>query len=191
MSDKHAAFVADGQIPPSPPPSTDTGALGWPRENLFSGPVNSVLTIVSIALILWIVPGIIQWAFIDAVWVADSLEGCRADQRDGRLLGGDRRAFRPVHLRLLPVELRWRPNLAFLLLLVALAYVLFDNMPFRRVGLVFAAIYPVLGYLLIWGGSIWGPLLILATAASSMASSGWSRASPTRSLPSAPRSPLA
>ena len=166
MSDKHAtAFVADGQIPPSPPPASDTGAVGWLRENLFSGPVNSVLTIASIALILWIVPGIIQWAFIDAVWVADSLDGCRAVNSEGACWAVIVERFDNFIYGFYPEDLRWRPSLAFVLLLVALAFVLFDNMPFRRVGLAFAAIYPVIGYLLIWGGSIWGPLLILATAA--------------------------
>jgi general L-amino acid transport system permease protein len=164
MSDKHAAFVANGTIPPSPPPASGTGAVGWLRENLFSGPVNSVLTIVSVGLIVWFVPGIIQWAFIDAVWQADSLEGCRAVDPEGACWAVIVERFDQFIYGFYPPELRWRPNLAFALLLVALAYVLFDNMPFRRVGLAFAAIYPVIGYLLIWGGSIWGPLLILATA---------------------------
>ena len=69
MSDRHAnGFVASGTIPPSPPPASQTGTVGWLRENLFRGPVNSILTIAGVALVLWIVPGIIQWAFVDAVW---------------------------------------------------------------------------------------------------------------------------
>ena len=56
MSDRQAiGFVADAQIPPSPPPATSTGKVGWLRENLFSGPINSILTLASVALILWIV----------------------------------------------------------------------------------------------------------------------------------------
>ena len=164
MSGKPAAFVANGTIPPSPPPASGTGAVGWLRENLFRGPVNSVLTIASIALILWIVPGIIRWAFIDAVWVASSLGECRAVNPEGACWAVIVERFDNFIYGFYPEELRWRPNLAFLLLLVALAFVLFDNMPFRRAGLVFAAVYPVIGYHLIWGGTIWGPLLILATA---------------------------
>jgi general L-amino acid transport system permease protein len=164
MSDKPAAFVANGTIPPSPPPASGTGAVGWLRENLFRGPINSVLTIAAIALILWIVPGIVEWAFIDAVWVADSLHGCREVNPEGACWAVIVERFDNFIYGFYPPELRWRPNLAFVLLLVALAFVLFDKMPFRRAGLVFAAIYPVIGYHLIWGGSIWGPLLILATA---------------------------
>lgn len=60
-----------------------------------------------------------------------------------------------------PMEERWRPTLAFVLLLVAIAYVLFDRMPYRQYGLLFAAAMPVIGYWLIWGGSIWLVPLIL------------------------------
>jgi His/Glu/Gln/Arg/opine family amino acid ABC transporter permease subunit len=165
MSDRHAlAFVADRQIPPTPPPASDTGTIGWLRENLFRGPVNTLLTLASIALILWIVPGIIEWAFVDAVWFASSLDGCREINAEGACWAVIVERFDQFIYGFYPGPLRWRPNLAFALLLLALAYVLFDNMPYRRVGLVFAAIYPVIAYFLIWGGSIWGPLLIIATA---------------------------
>ncbi len=165
MVDRHAnGFVASGTIPPSPPPASGSGPIGWLRENLFSGVVNSLLTLASIALVLWIVPGIIQWAFIDAVWFADSLEGCRSVNPDGACWAVIVERFDQFIYGFYPPELRWRPNLAFVLLLLALAFVLFDNMPFRPVGLVFAAIYPVVGYFLIWGGTIWGPLFILLTA---------------------------
>ncbi len=165
MVDRHAnGFVANATIPPSPPPARDTGAIGWLRANLFSGPANTILTIVCIGLVLWIVPGIIEWAFVDAVWHADSLEGCRAVNPNGACWAVIVERFDQFIYGFYPEPLRWRPNLAFALLLVAIAFVLFDNMPFRRVGLVFAAIYPVVGYFLIWGGTIWGPIFILLTA---------------------------
>jgi general L-amino acid transport system permease protein len=46
----------------------------------------------------------------------------------------------------------WRPNWATILLLVALAPVLFRRLPKRL--LVFTVIYPFLAYWLIWGGSV-------------------------------------
>lgn len=42
------AFVADGTIPPSPPPANQTGIVKWLRENLFSGVTNTILTLLSI-----------------------------------------------------------------------------------------------------------------------------------------------
>ncbi|MFQ5567725.1 MAG: amino acid ABC transporter permease, partial [Paracoccaceae bacterium] len=51
-----------------------------------------------------------------------------------------------------PAELYWRPVLAFVLLGVALVPVLFDNVPFRNYGLMYAAVYPVIAFFLLWGG---------------------------------------
>ena len=43
MSDTHAqtvAFVRESMVPPSEPPRSETGAIKWLRENLFSGWFN-------------------------------------------------------------------------------------------------------------------------------------------------------
>ncbi|MEM8793911.1 MAG: amino acid ABC transporter permease, partial [Pseudomonadota bacterium] len=53
----------------------------------------------------------------------------------------------------------WRPTLAFVLLFVAAAPVLFFDLP--RKLLLFTAIYPFLAYYLIWGGTILAPLMAL------------------------------
>ena len=47
MSDTSAqiAFVQKEPIPESPPPSTAAGPIKWMRDNLFSGWVNSILTL--------------------------------------------------------------------------------------------------------------------------------------------------
>ncbi len=54
----------------------------------------------------------------------------------------------------------WRPLMTVILLLVAIAPVLWDNLPRRM--LWFSGLYPFLSVWLIWGGSIWMPLMILA-----------------------------
>ena len=58
-----------------------------------------------------------------------------------------------------PVELYWRPALAFVLLFVAAAPVMFFELP--RQLLLFTALFPFLAYWLIWGGTILTPLLAL------------------------------
>ena len=167
-SRKSVAFVAEAQIPPSPPPASNAGVIGWLRENLFQGPVNTVLTLLGVALIVWIVPAIVQWAFIDGVWVAKSLSECREINAHGACWAVIVERFDQFIYGFYPDSFphyeRWRPNLAFLLMLVAIAYLLFDKLPFRKYGLMFAPVYPAVGYWLIWGGSIWGPLLFVATA---------------------------
>ena len=47
---------------------------------------------------------------------------------------------------------RWRPDTAFILLIVAVAPLLYPNLPFRRQLFWFSAVYPALAYFLICGG---------------------------------------
>ncbi|MCZ4093313.1 amino acid ABC transporter permease [Sinorhizobium psoraleae] len=57
-----------------------------------------------------------------------------------------------------PPHLHWRPILAFALLFLALAPILFRTVPQRA--LWFSALYPGLAYWLIWGGSLWFPAAV-------------------------------
>ena len=59
-----------------------------------------------------------------------------------------------------PADLYWRPNLAMVLMLVALAPILFDKVP--RKLLWFSAVYPAIAFWLLWGGSIWVPVTVMA-----------------------------
>ena len=45
------AFVRKKEIPPSAPPITEVGLIGWLRQNLFSSWLNSILTVLSVYFI--------------------------------------------------------------------------------------------------------------------------------------------
>ena len=162
MSDRNVAFVASGQIPPSPPPPATTGVLGWLRENLFDGIFNSILTVLSLAFVAWIVWTTVPWAFVDSVWHASSLKECREINADGACWAVIVERFDQFIYGFYPTDERWRPSLAFLLLMLALAFALFDGMPYREKGMIYSAIYPVICYWLIWGGSFWFVIMFLA-----------------------------
>jgi general L-amino acid transport system permease protein len=51
-----------------PPPKGTIGPVAWLRENLFSGPINSVLTILIAMAAIWVLIGIGQWALTEARW---------------------------------------------------------------------------------------------------------------------------
>ena len=75
MSDTHAQtvpFVRDTMLPPAEPPIREAGAVRWLRMNLFSGPVNTVLTIVGILIVWFLVGHLWDW-FAHSVWNAGSL----------------------------------------------------------------------------------------------------------------------
>jgi len=61
-------FVRMQPIEALPPPPSMTGAIGWLRANLISTPFNIALTILSILVLAWIVPGVVNFLFIDAAW---------------------------------------------------------------------------------------------------------------------------
>jgi general L-amino acid transport system permease protein len=156
-SDRSIAFVAAGQIPPSAPPANITGPIGWLKENLFDGVLNSILTVASIVVIVLLVPPIIDWAFLKGVWNASSLSQCREIIVAAHGEGSTGACWAVINERMnqfifgfYPPELYWRPILWFVLLFVALAPVLFSTLP--RQMLWFSAAYPFISYFLLWGG---------------------------------------
>ncbi|HEU0223762.1 MAG TPA: amino acid ABC transporter permease, partial [Paracoccaceae bacterium] len=155
------AFVATGTIPPSPPPGTEIGAIRWVRENLFSSITNSILTILSLALIAWLLTGLLPW-FFGSVWEAASLQDCRS-KGTGACFAVINERFNQFLYGFYPADQYWRPSLTFVLLFLAMAPVLFTGLP--RGMLRFAAIFPAIAYFLVFGGSLWGPVMVLAAFA--------------------------
>lgn len=162
MVQKHAAsFVADHDIPASPPPPGETGTLGWLRFNLFSGPFNTIVTILFATFVFYLVWSILPW-FLNSVWTATSLPGCR-EMGDGACFAVIRERWQQFMFGFYPADERWRPLLAFALMFVAIWPALFNSAP--RKMLIFSALYPLIGYWLIWGGTIWGPVGVVAGVA--------------------------
>ncbi len=163
MSDTHAetvAFVRDTMLPPEPPPVTEIGAVRWVRENLFSGWLNVLLTLGAVYVIVWLLAHIGPW-LLNSVWNAGSLAECRQilDGATGACFAVIRDRGQQLLYGFYPANLYWRPNLALLLMVVALAPLLFPRVP-RRV-LWFSAVYPAVAYWLLWGGSVWFPVSVL------------------------------
>jgi len=141
MSGAHAgAYVADSPIPQRPPPANATGAVGWLRENLFSSWLNTFLTLAAIGVVAAFLPQLVSWAFVNGVWNAGSLSECREilDGARGACWAVINERFPQLVYGFYPPELRWRPNVAFALLVLALAPVLFAD--FRRLGMAAAAV---------------------------------------------------
>ncbi len=168
MSD--ISFVRTEMLPEKAPPATAVGVIGWMRENLFSGWFNTTLTLVSLAAIIGILGAILPWVF-SPTWNAGSLKECReillaaGSTGDHGVSGACWGVIRERWIQLMfgfyPADLYWRPILAFVLLFVALAPVLFsDKVPGQLIWLT--AIYPFLFPWLMWGGSIWAPLMTMA-----------------------------
>ncbi|WP_297771534.1 amino acid ABC transporter permease [uncultured Roseovarius sp.] len=162
MAQEHFAFVRSHMLPEAPPPAAERGAIKWLRENLFSSAANSLLTVVSLYVVIQIVISAAPW-FLNGVWDSPSLTACR-DILDGNM-GGCFAVLTERWNQLLfgfkyPSELYWRPGLAFILLFVAGAPLLFYKL-FPSKMLIFTGLYPFIAYWLIWGGSILVPVFAL------------------------------
>ena len=162
MSDNNSvAFVRTETLPELPPPASQAGVVKWMRENLFSSIPSGILTLVSLYVIYKLVVFVAPW-MINGIWNTNSLAECRE-----ALQGTTGACFSVISERwnqLLfgfsyPVEHYWRPGLAFILLFVAAAPVLFFDLP--RKLLIFTGLYPFIAYWLIWGGTIFAPLMVL------------------------------
>ena len=136
-------------LPQRPAPLATVRIIGWIRANLFSSPLSVALTVMS-AVLLWVsVPPFLDWALFGADFTGATGEECTGhgacwawlDQRVAQFLYG-----------FYPAESYWRVNLAIVLLAPALAYVLFENLPYARYGRWFSVAYPVIAAILLVGG---------------------------------------
>lgn len=167
MSNIHAPFVRTEMQGELPPPATEAGVIKWIRENLFSSPLNILLTILSIYVIWSALSHTLPW-MLAGIWDASSLTECR-EIRDS--LGYSSAACWAVIAErwpqfifgFYPKELYWRPILTFVLLCVALAPVLYSSVP--RKLLIFSALFPFLAVFLLWGGSLWAPVSVILSLA--------------------------
>jgi general L-amino acid transport system permease protein len=94
------------------PPRTSIGIIGWIKENLFSTPFNTILTLI-IAVILWfsIIP-FIQWAFVDSCWLPDT--NCR--ETNGACWSIISSNYKIILFGFYPQNILWRPITAICLL---------------------------------------------------------------------------
>ena len=111
----------------APPPGT-TGPIRWMKDNLFSSPLSTVLTLISVYIVYTVVTSAGSWLVLDAVISADSREACQAID-SGACWAVIVSRFNLSIYGFYPDAERWRLNLAFILLFVALGPILFDNFP--------------------------------------------------------------
>ncbi|MEP4195602.1 MAG: amino acid ABC transporter permease [Aliishimia sp.] len=159
------AFVRTEQLPQLAPPSTATGPVAWVRTNLFSNIPYSILTLVALYCIFSILSGFLPW-LLNGVWTTSNIRECR-EVLDG-VSGGcfsvlTERWPQLVYGLSYDRNEYWRPRLAFILLFIAAAPVLFVNLPRQMLG--FTALYPFVAFYLIWGGTIFAPLMALVAFA--------------------------
>ena len=139
MTDARLAFVRVKPFDPLPPPVTRSGAIGWLRENLLSSSLNIVLTICCVLLLVWIVPPLVEFLLIDAVWDGASRADCVVTPERPEV--GACWAFVIERLGFFtygfyPIEERWRVDVFFALLAVGIGWVTWLDAPRRDLRMI-------------------------------------------------------
>jgi general L-amino acid transport system permease protein len=173
------SFLRRMPVASLPPPSARTGAFGWARANLFSNPANVALTVLCVGLIVWIVPPLVRFLLIDAVWSGANGEACIASParpNPGACWAFVRVWFSYFVYGFYPLGERWRVDVFFVALAFGFGWLLRLSAPRRGLGAVyFFVVLPILSYVLLHGApliglvvvptSLWGGILVTVVVA--------------------------
>ena len=101
------------------PPSNAIGAWPWLRRHFFDSAANSFLTLLVLALLLFALPPLFNWAVLHAVVQADNA-ACRAAAGVGACWGVVAEKGRLILFGRYPYEEQWRPLISSALLVLLL-----------------------------------------------------------------------
>ncbi len=159
-------------------PRSEIGPGAWLRKNLFASASDTVLTILGLALVVLVVPPLVDWAFVQAQWVGTGREFCATVAQGGMQPDGWSGAcwafvqakFSQFMFGRYPVEEHWRPILVAILFIALLVPLLIPRAPRKGLNAVlFFLVFPVVAFVLLVGGvfglshvetALWGGLLV-------------------------------
>jgi len=101
------------------PPRVAGNPLLWLRLNLFGSVKNVILSVLSLALIVAVLPPLVRWTITDAVWGAVGPDVCRT--ADGACWAFIHEKYRLILFGRFPYAEQWRPFAGILLLIAMIA----------------------------------------------------------------------
>ena len=176
------AFVRGEMLPQQAAPLSASGPLGWIRSNLFPSVPQAILTLVCLYVLYLIIPPIIRFLFVDAVWSGADRAVCATEVqggvRDADWFGacwayvGD--YFNQFVYGRYPDEEQWRVNITGILFFGGLVPLLMPDLPYKRENVIYmAVIFPIAALILLTGGGFdmggfYLPLAIIAVIAAAI-----------------------
>ena len=98
-------------IAPRSQPGNNSGLVAWLKANLFSSPLNSLMTVVMMGIVMFALSQATSWSLTNAVFGAD-LAACNAARGLGACWGVIAEKGRLILLGFYPQDQQWRPVLA-------------------------------------------------------------------------------
>ena len=166
-------YVRRELIAPLPPPLATRGLLGFARQRLFGGVLNTVLTLLSLLVLIVVLPPLVRFLIIDAVWTGSSRTDCLAETL-GRPVGACwpfvAAKFRQFMYGFYPEAEQWRVNLTYALGVVLLVPLLIPRVPYKAWNAIaFFGLFPLVAFVLLVGNvlglahvetRLWGGMLV-------------------------------
>jgi general L-amino acid transport system permease protein len=174
-----SSYLRVGSIERLPPPAPRSPYLGWLRANLFSSPVNIALSLAAVLFLVWVLPPLVRFLFVDAVWSGASREACLASPlqpHPGACWAFVRAWFSYFVYGFYPLRERWRVDVFFLALALGIVWLAWFKAPRRDIGAAyFFVALPLLSFVLLHGApliglsvvptSAWGGILVTVIVA--------------------------
>jgi general L-amino acid transport system permease protein len=174
VSNMQPLFLRQAPVAGQPPPMERSGIWDWLRANLLSSAANIVLTLLCLIFLSWIVPPLVRFLLIDAVWTGSDRQACLASSVNPQ--PGACWAFVRVWSSYFvygfyPQGQRWRVDIFFAALAFGVVWLLWLSAPRRDLGaLYFFIVLPVLSLILLSGfpliglvsvsTTLWGGILV-------------------------------
>ena len=157
------------------PPRSEVGVIGWLRKNLFSSPMNTILTVIGLWIIWTVVSGVAHWAFANATWEGTSGKDCTWPGA-GACWPFIKAKFSQFMYGRYPEPQRWRVDLTYVLAVIGLVPLMIPRVPGKLFNTIYMLVlFPIAAFLLLSGGyfglpyvptELWGGLLVTLVVAS-------------------------
>lgn len=170
-------YIRQEMLAPLPPPTSDGSIIGWVRKNLLATPKDIVLTILGLAVLALILPGAINFLFLDAAWFGTDRAVCATIAQGGIQPDGWKGAcwafvesrFSQFIFGRYPLDERWRVVLVAVMFIALLVPLLIPKAPRKGLNaLLLFIVFPIVAFFLLHGGfglaivetPLWGGLMV-------------------------------
>jgi general L-amino acid transport system permease protein len=170
-------YIRQEMLAPLPPPTSEASVVGWVRKNLLATPKDVVLTIIGLAVLALILPGAINFLFLDAAWFGADRSVCATIAQGGTQPDGWKGAcwafvesrFSQFIFGRYPLDERWRVILVGVMFVALLVPMLIPKAPRKGLNaLLLFIVFPVVAFFLLHGGfgltevetPLWGGLMV-------------------------------
>lgn len=133
----------------TPKPASQKGLVCWLRNNLFASPAHTLATILAVWFLLFSVPALIEWAWFDANFTANTGRECQ--QTVGACWSFVEHKYRMILWGIYPFDEQWRPLVVTLLLIALIIYSAIPRFWNKALVLIWVIVIAV-SWLLMQGG---------------------------------------